>query len=167
MNWIKKLILTIIFGCMIHSMNGKKEIILVENINRRPSEEYIDSCTSNFLKTGNHKDYFTYVEHSNKTNLAYDLLMADKYNNPDACYFVYLYLTELGEKYEYKIDSKVWDLAFYYLHKGAELNDFDCLIRLSIIYKEGNEFVLPDTMKSNYYRAKYDSIKQSERNHFR
>lgn len=161
MNWVKKLILTVVFSFVICSMNGQKEII-GRNINARPSEEYIDSCTNNFLRTGNNIDYSTYIEHSNKTNLAYDLLMADKYNNPDACYLVYLYLTELGDKYDYKIDSKIWDLAFYFLQKGADLNDTNCLPRLSKIYEKGNDFVLPDTAKANLYRKKLEVLYQKE-----
>jgi len=81
--------------------------------------------------------------------------MADKYNNPWACYEVYHNIAKgLEEEYKYIIDKELWNLAFYYLKKGADLNDENCISELVRIYENGNTYVAADSLKADYYREK-------------
>lgn len=123
------------------------------------SKEYVDACTKKMLETGNSYDYEIYCCHANQRNLLYDMLMADKYNNPLACYMVYFNITNMGKTYNYSIDRELWNVAFYYLQKGAEYNQSNCIFELIRIYEKGNAFVSADIIKANYYREKQKLLK--------
>ena len=123
------------------------------------SKEYVDNCIKEMLESGDSYCYDIYCQHAEQRNMLYDLLMADKYNNPLACYMVYSNIVVfMGEKYKYTIDKELWNLAFYYLKKGADLNSYECISVLVRIYEKGTPFVPADTLKANNYREKMKSF---------
>lgn len=131
-----------------------KKVIKEIPLSHPYSKEYVDECIKEMLETGDSYCYKIYFLHS-KQNMLYDLLMADKYNNPWACYEVYHNIAkELGEEYKYIISKELWNLAFYYLKKGADLNDENCISELVRIYEKGNTYVAADSLKADYYREK-------------
>lgn len=152
---MRKVVLIIILNFYMFWGYGQ-EVIKKIPLSHPYSEEYVNGCTKKMLETGNYGYYEIYYMHSKHRNLIYDILMADKYNNPLACYEVYCCITEMGKKYKYNIDKELWNLAFYYLQKGAEQNQSNCVDELIRIYEKGNDFVPADTIKAKYYRKKDD-----------
>ena len=79
--------------------------------------------------------------------LLYSIIMADKYNYPQAYYYVYECLTSIFERHHYagKIDEKTKELALKYLREGVELNDKQSTHELSELYLQG-KYVPKDTI---------------------
>ena len=91
----------------------------------------------------------------------YALYMANKYNYPLAYYDVYYSLVEFcGEK---NVDENTLNLALYYLKKGAELEDWNCMRELSLLYLTG-KYVPLDSVKGKELRKKIDSKRKKNTN---
>jgi TPR repeat protein len=91
-------------------------------------------------------------------NLIYSMIMANKYNYPPAYFEVYSCLVIASKAYENIIDEKTKAIALEYLMTAAELNDISAVLHLAGLYKEGS-LVTQDSVKSEYYYQKYDSVK--------
>jgi len=78
--------------------------------------------------------------------LIYSLFMANKYNHPRACYYVYHCLTSIYENHHNgKIDKETKTLALKYLSKGVELGDPSSLSEMGELYING-KYVPKDTI---------------------
>lgn len=97
------------------------------------SQKEMRNFNMRFLHTGDDWSYKQYMNYNyDYKQFAYALLMANKYNNKDACYDVYWSLVQdLYERYDVEIDSATYDLVFPYLDKGATLGDANCAYQLS------------------------------------
>lgn len=70
--------------------------------------------------------------------LPYALIMASSYNYGLACYDIYtIIIEEMHDKNNLSIDSLLLETAINYLIKGADLNNWNCCIELSYLYKKG------------------------------
>lgn len=93
--------------------------------------------------------------------LPYALIMASSYDCGVACYDVYTIIVEMHDKNKLSIDSLLLETAVNYLIKGADLNNWNCCIELSYLYKEGlfveqsNQKSLKCLEKANGIKGKY------------
>lgn len=85
--------------------------------------------------------------------LPYALLMASSYDYGIACYDVYTIIVDICDKHNLYIDSLLLETAVNYLKKGAGLNNWNCCIELSYLYKKGM-FVEKSEQKSLFYLEK-------------
>lgn len=104
------------------------------NSNLTNDEKY--NLSREIIKSGNTRAYIKYSSNEENNgilgNLSYSFIMADKYNNSQACYDVYYEIIKLnneGEFDENKIEMlpKIHkQLVVYYLKKGDSLGNVSC-----------------------------------------
>jgi len=83
-------------------------------------------------------------EHSQEY-LLYSIVMANKYNHPQANCRVYYCLTDIFKDNDLEIDKETMALAIKYLKRGAEQNDGESLKRLGELYLDG-KYLPKDTI---------------------
>ena len=69
--------------------------------------------------------------------LPYSIIMASSFNYGLACYDVYKIIFDMRDENNLPIDSILSETAIKYLIKGADLNDWNCCVELSYLYKKG------------------------------
>lgn len=87
----------------------------------------------------------------------YVLILANRYDNPQACYSIYDLITEIYDAYKIEMDSATINFVLFYLNKGADLGDGECLKRLYGFYIEG-KYIAKDVAKANSYRQRYEEL---------
>lgn len=87
----------------------------------------------------------------------YVLILANRYDNPQACYSIYDLITEMYDAYKIEIDTATINFVLFYLKKGADLGDGECLKRLYEFYIEG-KYITKDVEKANTYRRRYEDL---------
>ncbi|HOF16087.1 MAG TPA: hypothetical protein PLP76_04275 [Bacteroidales bacterium] len=91
----------------------------------------------------------------------YVLILANRYDNPQACHSIYVMITELYDAYKIEMDSATIEFVLFYLNKGAELGDEGCLKKLYEFYIEG-KYVDKDVEKANSYMIQLDAINEGK-----
>lgn len=117
-------------------------IMMAQEINRVTldpvySQREIENLKTHFLHRGDDWSYKEYMQNNyNYKQFAYALLMANKYDNSRACYYVYWCLVQdLYERYDVEVDSATYNLVLPYLNKGANQGDANCAYKLSYLKK--------------------------------
>ena len=123
----------------------------------------ICSYVENRIFTGDSVEYNTLSEKVYGVKLLpYALIMASCYNYGLACYDVYtIIIEEMRDKNDLPIDSLLFETAINYLIKGADLNNWNCCIELSYLYRKGM-YVEQSDQKSFYYLEKAKNGKGKE-----
>lgn len=112
---------------------------------------------NHFTQTGNcdeYKDCIAFSEVGREKLIYYSILMADKYNCPEACYITYKTIMKMSRDFNYKISEELWLFIFSYLNKAAELENINAWGELVSLYQKGNEYVQPDQEKVKFYKEK-------------
>lgn len=86
--------------------------------------------------------------------------MANKYNYPDAYFWVSRQMFDLYEDNDLHIDEKSLKMALEYLQKGVELNSMNAENLLSEIYLEG-KYLPQDTVLGIQLHMKAWNVKDS------
>lgn len=88
-----------------------------------------------FLHSGDDWSYKEYMRYNyDYKQFAYALLMANKYDNIRACYYVYWCLVEdLYERYGIDVDTATYNLVLPYLEKGAGQGNANCEYQFSYL----------------------------------
>ena len=148
-------------------MSQKYEIITSPRYTRAQTLPFKDSIVlkgdieswGNLCFT-NEKEYSNYPNgqiNRYELQLPYALILANRYGNPQACYDIYELITELYEAYNIEMDSATINFVLFYLNKGADLRNGECLKRLYDFYIEG-KYVTRDVKKANSYRQRYEEL---------
>lgn len=139
-----------------------KEKIINETITPSFSNKENSEFELRIIKYGDVDAYENYMlHHFGPEMLQYSIIMACKYNYPKAYYDIYSFIVEdLYKKNGISIDSVAWNNSFDFLVKSANLKYARALRELSIIYKNGNEFIKADTTKFLFYKEEYMNIKK-------
>lgn len=87
----------------------------------------------------------------------YVLILANRYDNPQACYSIYDLITEMYDAYKIEMDSATINFILFYLKKGADLGNGECLKRLYEFHIEG-KYVTKNVEKANLYRQRYEDL---------
>lgn len=87
----------------------------------------------------------------------YVLILANRYDNPQACYSIYDLITEMYDAYNIKMDSATTNFVLYYLNKGADLGDGGCIKKLYELYIEG-KYVVKNAEKAYFYKKRYEEL---------
>ena len=124
-----------------------------------PSSHYSKDLTrgliNEFVRTGDCKTYdncMAYAEGGPVEKIYYSILMAEKYNCPEACYMVYWSISVMERNNKFDISENLWNFAFYYLSKAADMEYESALWDLVDLYQKGNRYVAPDKNKEEKYR---------------
>ena len=87
----------------------------------------------------------------------YALILANRYDNPQACYSIYDLITEMYDAYKMEMDSTTINFVLYYLNKGADLGDGACLKKLYEFNVEG-KYVSKNVEKAYLYKQRYEEM---------
>lgn len=125
------------------------------------SPRYDDTTASRMLEhsaQNGHCDMYdncvNYSKKKSKDLIYYSILMADKYDCPYACLNTYKSIIDMSRNYNYHLSKELWNLAFYFLSKAADLGEEDAWYELVSLYQKGNEYVQPDQEKVKFYKEK-------------
>lgn len=132
-------------------------MVLYKNINAQKysTMHQKDSIKSQILK-GNNDIYYEISEtmFGSTELLPYSMIMGSNYNNGVACFDVYYIIRyTLHEYYKLDVDTFLIEIAIKSLIRGADLNNWNCCLELSKLYKEGI-WVEQDIQKSIMYKEK-------------
>lgn len=110
-------------------------------------EEYVNKVLENG-DVGAYQDLFFILQKSGHENeyLIYSLFMANKYNYPDAFFWVYYHIIKLFDNNNIEIDEISLKTALEYLNKGVKLGSKNAEIRMSELLLEGR-FLPQDTIR--------------------
>ena len=156
-------LIVISFILFTSCFNKKEPVVILKNYNEIPSYEkriqnvkLTDSLLNLSITKGNEKAYnlvsSDFILDANYEGLIYySLIMANKYNSPEAHFHIFLILSESadGGSFE-KLDNKTKCLALYYLLKSKELGYENAKYSINEIFKKGRVL-----HKSNYYLLEY------------
>lgn len=115
-----------------------------EKEQNKPKDISIEKYKKEILMNGNidaYKQLTLYYLNSPFRNetLPYSIVMADKYNNGDACHEIFVQITGLKQvpgtqHYDLSIFNKLnkgeKEYVLFYLKKGAKLKDIGCIVAL-------------------------------------
>lgn len=82
--------------------------------------------------------------------IPFSLYMANQYNYGLACFKIFYEINSVFERELITIDSATQEFILYYLKKGVDLNDTDCMFQMSTLYTSGT-FVEKDTVMAKKY----------------
>ena len=106
-------------------------------------ERAYNTVSSDFILTENYKEL-----------LYYSLLMANKYNNPEAHFHVFTILSESKDDKSFKdLDSRTRNLALYHLVKSNELGYESAKYSINEIFDKGKK-----VENSSYYLTEYGNV---------
>ena len=146
-----------------NSDNNKTSILVLHSCQTGKGENNIAQQLSSeldLLVVAPSEDYTKYPngeKNRYEMELPYVLILANRYNNPQACYSIYDLITEMYDAYKIEMDSATINFVLYYLNKGADLGSGECLKRLYEFYIEG-KYVMKDVEKANLYRRRYEKL---------
>ena len=167
-NWIS--VVNIVLLCLLCQQNilGQEyEISTSPRYTRAQTRPFKDSIVlkgdvkswGNLCFT-NDKEYTKYPNgEKNRYELEfpYALILANRYDNPQACYVIYDLIMEMYDAYKIEMDSATMNFILFYLNKGADLGDRKCLRSLYEFYIEG-KYVMKNVEKANSYRQRYEEL---------
>lgn len=120
------------------------------------NHELMDSLITRAILYGDKKAYNEvsndyYIEGMGEDILYVSMIVADKYNNPEAHFHIYTILNGL-RRHEYvdSLGKKTKDFALYHLLKSYELGYKDAIYEIEEVFGEGKS--IP---KSSYYMKEY------------
>ena len=150
-----------------HSINKYKFIIFMmltmvfyKNIN---AQKYSTMHQKDFIESqilkGNNDIYYEISEtmFGSIELLPYSIIMGSIYNNGVACFDVYYIISSTFEYYKLDVDTFLIEIAIKFLIRGADLNNWNCCLKLSKLYKEGI-WVEQDIQKSIMYKEKAQGL---------
>lgn len=164
-NSIRLLCIIPVLICIQQSVFGQT-IVTTPRLSRQQTQQYKDSIILNgdleswfWLSCTNEKDYPKFSngkKNRYELEFPYVLILANRYDNPQACYDIYVLIKELYDSYHIKLDTNTIDFVLFYLNKGADLGSIDCLKELYYMYCNGIN-VTKDLNKANIYKMKLNS----------
>jgi hypothetical protein len=115
------------------------------------------SFTELILKTGNSNSQYDI--------LPYAMIMANKYKSGEGCHQVLLGILDVNNPKDYGYNLSLVknfndadkDLVIYYLQRGVELNNENCILALEKLYRNGWG-VNKDFQKADELRSVYKAI---------
>jgi len=134
--YVKKIITLFLFSLLICCSKEKDQ--------NKPNNAPIEKYKKEILMNGNidaYKQLTLYYLNSPFRNetLPYSIVMADKYNNGDACHEIFVQITGLKQApgtqhYDTSIFNKLnkgeKEYVLFYLKKGAKLKNIECIVAL-------------------------------------
>lgn len=116
----------------------------------------IEQCKYNIIHSGNWEDYvlLSLQKIEMDSLVEYAVLLADLYNNDQACFEVFRLTTLSYKKKNIEMDSNIISFVLAYLEKGAGLGNQRCKKELYYIYSTGM-YVEKDIKKAEKYRSTY------------
>jgi hypothetical protein len=148
---------------LVISCQDKKEAVVIKDHDEVPSyvkridnRKLTDSLFNQAITTGDEKIYNDvagdYILDQNYEGLLYySLIMANKYDNPEAHFHIFLILKQSGVKGAFEsVDVKTKNLALYHLIKSNELGYGSAKYSIDEIFGKGKP-----VQKSNYYLTEY------------
>ena len=136
---------------IITSCNNKNEIPIT-HINNSSIRKYKELALTKGDTISYNELSIAYLDSPNDGFLYTALIMANKYNYPQAYSDVYSCLTDRNHKKEFteldSLDEKTRALALDYLTAGAENGSKECKRLLGHFYIEG-KYLKKDTLKGN------------------
>lgn len=166
LRWIVICFTLFYFNCDVRSDNKSKGCVIVnETITPEFSAEEFKEFERKIILEGDANAYYYYLlHHYGPEMLQYSIIMACRYNYPRAYYDVYSHLIiSLYGSNKIPVDSTVWNVAFDFLKKGANLKEINALDELHYLYKKGNQYIKPDSSKANYYKALAEEVWRKEK----
>lgn len=166
-NWID--VVNIVLFCILCPQNilGQEFIVISPRYTRAQTQLFKDSIVmrGDIESWGNlcfteDKEYSKYPngkKNRYELEFPYVLILANRYDNPQACYVIYDLITEMYDAYKIEMDSATINFILYYLNKGADLGDGECLKILYEFYIEG-KYVIKNVEKANLYRQRYEKL---------
>ena len=110
-----------------------------------------------FTNDNEYTKYPNGEKNSYELEFPYVLILANRYDNPQACYEIYALIIEMYDAYKIEMDSATMNFILFYLNKGADLGDRKCLRSLYEFYIEG-KYVMKNVEKANSYRQRYEEL---------
>lgn len=160
-------IIVFIFIIIIQINAFSQNIIATPQYSRLQTQCFKDSIILNgdleswfWLTCTKDKEYPKYSNGQNnryELEFPYVLILANRYNDPQACYAIYDIITELYDAYNIEMDSGTIQFILFYLNKGASLGERGCLRKLYELYSEG-KYIDKDMDKANEYKIQFDAI---------
>lgn len=113
----------------------------------------IEQCKYNIIHSGNWEDFvlLTHQEIEMDSLVEYAVLLANQYNNDQACFEVYRLTTLSYKKNNIEMDSNIISFVLAYLEKGSGLGNQRCKKELFHIYSTGT-YVEKDLEKAEKYQ---------------
>ena len=110
---------------------------------------------SDIIKEGDVESYnsFIFNYYNDIQCIPLSIYMIEQYNYGPACYQLYSYFSNFFEENSLSMDSVTKEYMLYYLRKGVELEDTNCIWVMSRLYLSG-KYVEKDTVlaKKNLMR---------------
>ena len=122
-------------------------------------EEDMNKMINEFTQTGSCSLYDFCINYSDVDDtklIYYSLLMADKYNCPEAYFNTYAIIMKMSKNY--KLSEELWLFGFSYLKKAGDLEHIGALFALVSLYKKGNEYVKPENEMAEAYLKKLNKV---------
>lgn len=105
-------------------------------LNGYGSREKLRLCDSTIRLYGSVNDYAEMCKAGKYMSLYYSFIMANKYQYAPACYNVYQQIIQMYAPNNKPVDSNSYNMAVFYLQKGAMLGDVSCIRELDSINKK-------------------------------
>jgi len=161
-----KHIMILLISCTLIFCTDKKEqksveivkIGVPEYVKTNNNDKLTDSLVKLAIFKGDEKAYnelaSNYILDANYEELLYySTIMANKYNNPEANFHIFLVLSKSnnGKAFE-ELDIRTKNLALFHLVKSNELGYESAIFSINEIFDKNNK-----VQKSNYYLTLYGS----------
>lgn len=116
----------------------------------------VEQCKSNIIHSGNWEDYvlLSHQKIEMDSLVKYAVVLANMYNNDQACFEVFRLTTLSYKKKHIEMDSNIISYVLGYLEKGAGLGNQRCKKELYYIYSTGT-YVEKDIEKAEKYQSTY------------
>lgn len=121
------------YNCSIDNPFPKEQDLL---LNGYYSREKLRLCDSTIRLYGSVNDYDEMCKAGKYMSLYYSFIMANKYQYAPACYNLYQQIIQMYTPNNKPIDSNTYNMAVFYLQKGAKLGDVTCIRELDSINKK-------------------------------
>ena len=161
------IITTTMLFCFQQSMG--QTIVTSPRFSRQQTQQYKDSIVLNgdseswfWLSCTNENDYPKFADgRKNRYELEfpYVLVLANRYDDPQACFEIYVLIKELYDSYHIGMDENTINFVLFYLNKGADLGNVACLRTLYHMYFNGIN-VIKDLDKANTYKMRLDIVNE-------
>ncbi len=116
----------------------------------------IEQCKYNIIHSGSWEDYclLSHQKIEIDSLVEYAVILANQYNNDQACFEVFRLTTLSYKKKNIEMDSNIISFALAYLEKGAGLGNQRCKKELHYLYSTGT-YVEKDIEKAEKYQSTY------------
>lgn len=118
------------------------------------SYKEIEQCKHNVIHSGSWDDYVSLLLQKIEIDslVEYAAILADLYNDDEACFEVFRLTTLSYKKKNIEMDSNIISFVLAYLEKGAALGNQSCKKELYYIYSTGT-YVERDMEKAEKYKS--------------